>query len=122
MVMHQNSYGYWEDLDYLPVRDCCCDMCIEAAKLEDEESSSYDVARRAGKVAGGIISAAIGIHGAIGNPGLAAGALPGHQQDAQESATMWKNAARDEQRDRQSRDMDGETRAAGNRRRWSGKQ
>jgi hypothetical protein len=30
MVRHKNSYGRWENLDRLPVRDCSCDKCERA--------------------------------------------------------------------------------------------
>jgi hypothetical protein len=75
-----------------------------------------------GRAAKGIASAVIGIAGAVTNPGLSADALPGHQSGAEGFGSRWKNTARDEQRDSQTRGIRGEIRAKGDRSRWSGKE
>lgn len=67
MVRHKNRYGYWEDLDSLPVRDCACNECIAAQRGQNTPASSGGVmgAIARGIAAAGIISA---VGGAYADP------------------------------------------------------
>lgn len=72
-----------------------------------------DRARRSGRAAEGLVTAAFGVFGALINPGMAASALPGHEGDAQSFGTGWKDSSRTEQRNSQARVMRRATRDKG---------
>lgn len=114
MVWHRNQYGFRENLDSLPAADCSCDKCIRAAERQDRGRR-----RKQGRVARGIASAAIGIAGAVTNPGLAANALPGQESEAAGFGQRWKESSQNERRNGQARGMNIETRAKGDRNAWS---
>ena len=39
MVRHKNGYGFWEELDRLPVPGCSCNKCIRAADRDAERET-----------------------------------------------------------------------------------
>ncbi len=92
-------------------------------KQGQERGGVQDQAKKAGTIASGIVTAAFGAYGAVQNPGMAANALPRSEQaeSAYDSGRQLGDSTAEDERRRRSADMDGETRASGDRRRWSGK-
>lgn len=94
MVRHKNQYGYWENLDSLPVRDCTCSACRRARRGE-----------RAGAIAEAVVIGGLTLGGAVANP----------QQNSSDTQSNWADSTAYQERDRRSEDIDRETRAANER-------
>jgi hypothetical protein len=106
MVRHKNSYGRWENLDRLPVRDCSCDKCENARSRQ-----SSGRRRGGGAIARGI--AAAGIVGAVGS----AYAQP--EQDDTNTEQRYGQSSAYAEGARQARNARGGTRDKGSRDRSS---
>lgn len=46
MVRHKNDYGYWEEVDRLPIPGCSCNKCTRAADRDAERQSRRSQRRR----------------------------------------------------------------------------
>ncbi len=107
---HVNEYGYTEYLDSLPVRDCGCDICIAAINRQANQSSGDNQAGHAGRIAKGIVSASIALHGAVAHP----------QQDSTTTQQHWGQSSEMREGEREGSDVRGATRDKGYRAGGSG--
>jgi len=69
MVRHKNDYGYWEDVDRLPIPGCSCNKCTRAADRNAERQARRAQRRRsAGRIADIAITGAVAASGIIAEP------------------------------------------------------
>jgi len=68
MVRHKNDYGYWENVDRLPIPGCACNKCINAADREAQRSQRRGRRGGAGRAAEGLVAGAAFLGGLAAQP------------------------------------------------------
>lgn len=95
--------------------------CQALTYEQSVEKQKAQLQKQAGRVAQGVITAALGAIGAA-NPGLAVGALPGQEETAAGAGRQWRQSSQQERRDDQTRTLRRGTRDKSVRDRGSGQQ
>ncbi len=100
-VRHKNEYGYWEEVDRLPIPGCSCSKCSRAADRDAERQSRRSQRRRdVGKAAEAAVTIVTAFNGLIAEPPVDQVYNAGDAYDQSRSSRVDK---RDEYLDEQTR-------------------
>ena len=93
MVRHKNDYGYWENVDRLPVPGCGCDKCSQAKRRSSQAGRRPKGEHRGGWgnpvhgwIDGHAVTAAFGVGSKEGETELVSGHV--------DLATFWDRSDR----------------------------